>query len=127
MSICVDVFKKCHFLIITVYVEIKDYTECKGQTTSETALTMYGFMRTQLYSTAIRQGNKKVLNVRHYTCAQSVPKQSKKFHRKGLDTLKTVALFLSCLCLKFYRLPTTRCETTRSAMLKFFKVYHLPT
>ena len=29
---------------------------------------------------------------------------------KGLDTPNTAASFLSCFCLKFYRLPTTCCE-----------------
>ena len=42
-----------------------------------------------------------------------------------LDTPKTVALFLSCFCLKFYRLPTTCCEndTIRHAFLSSFTVY----
>ena len=44
---------------------------------------------------------------------------------KGLDTPKTVALFLSCFCLKFYRLPTTRCENDkiRHAFLSSFTIY----
>ena len=42
-----------------------------------------------------------------------------------LDTPKTVALFLSCFCFKFYRLPTTRCEnnTIRHVFLSSFTVY----
>ena len=42
-----------------------------------------------------------------------------------LDTPKTVALFLSCFCSKFYRLPTTRCEndTIRHVFLSSFTVY----
>ena len=42
-----------------------------------------------------------------------------------LDTQKTVGLFLSCFCLKFYRLPTTRCEndTIRHVFLSSFTVY----
>ena len=44
---------------------------------------------------------------------------------KGLDTPNTAASFLSCFCLKFYRLPTMRCEndTICHAFLTSFTVY----
>ena len=48
-----------------------------------------------------------------------------KAHTQGLDTPNTTASFLSCFCLKFYRLPTTRCEndTICHAFLSSFTVY----
>ena len=45
-----------------------------------------------------------------------------------LDTPKTVALFLSCFCFKFYRLPTAHCENdTIRHVLFSFKFQRLPT
>ena len=38
---------------------------------------------------------------------------------RAFDRPKTVALLLSCFCLKFYRLPTTRCENGLKILSSF--------